>query len=191
MRHLDLRVRPGTSPRRTELARQAAGLFAERGFHGVTMDDIGSACGVSGPALYHHFSSKEALLEEMLTSISEWLLDQATTITRHTADPSAALDALVRAHVAFALDETSLITVQHRDLVHVSSSQVRRLQRAYVELWVEQLVRLRPGATEGEARAAVHAAIGLINSTPHSARLSRDAMEQLLHRMAGAALDAV
>jgi AcrR family transcriptional regulator len=191
MRHLDLRARPGSSARRTELARQAAGLFAEHGFHGVTMDDIGAACGVSGPALYHHFPSKEALLEEMLTSISEWLLDQATTITRHTSDPTAALDALVRAHVGFALDETSLITVQHRDLVHVSGGQVRRLQRAYVELWVDQLRQLRPEATDVEARAAVHAAIGLINSTPHSARLSRDAMEQLLHRMATAALDSV
>ena len=39
----------------TQILRQAARLFAERGFRGTSVDDIGAACGISGPALYKHF----------------------------------------------------------------------------------------------------------------------------------------
>ena len=63
------------SKRRQELLSIAAELFAARGFANVTVDDLGDAAGVSGPALYHHFSGKEALLGEMLVDISEYLLE--------------------------------------------------------------------------------------------------------------------
>ena len=52
----------------------AAELFAARGFHGVSVGDLGAACGVSGPAIYKHFASKEAILASMLVRISEELL---------------------------------------------------------------------------------------------------------------------
>ncbi|MEY2401791.1 MAG: hypothetical protein QOJ08_1902, partial [Ilumatobacteraceae bacterium] len=55
--------------RRDELLSVAADLFAERGFTKVTVDDIGNAVGVSGPALYHHFDGKQSLLGEMLVRI--------------------------------------------------------------------------------------------------------------------------
>ncbi|HEU4568500.1 MAG TPA: helix-turn-helix domain-containing protein, partial [Marmoricola sp.] len=60
--------------RREQILDTAATMFAERGFHGVSVADLGAACGISGPALYKHVPSKEALLAEMLVSISERLL---------------------------------------------------------------------------------------------------------------------
>ena len=51
--------------RRSQILDVAARLFAERGFHGVSVGDIGKAVGVSGPALYKHFDSKDAVLAEM------------------------------------------------------------------------------------------------------------------------------
>ena len=42
--------------RRKQILDTAAELFAERGFHGVSVHDIGAACGISGPALYNHIS---------------------------------------------------------------------------------------------------------------------------------------
>ena len=62
------------SPRREQILDTAADLFAQRGFHGVSVADLGAACGISGPALYKHFPSKDAMLAEMLVSISEELL---------------------------------------------------------------------------------------------------------------------
>ena len=60
--------------RREQILATAAQLFAARGFHGVSVAEIGAACGISGPALYKHFASKDAMLAQMLVSISETLL---------------------------------------------------------------------------------------------------------------------
>jgi AcrR family transcriptional regulator len=181
-----------TLTRRQQIIEVAAELFAERGFNGVSIYDIGSAMGTSGPALYKHFASKEALLAEMLIDISKRLLSEG----HQRADASAAdgadavLKALVEWHVEFALTFPALITVQFRDLKSLNEQDrrtVRRLQRSYVELWV-QTISAVVGADEAHARSAAHAAFGLINSTPHSARLSRSDMADQLCRMALAAL---
>ncbi|WP_184689950.1 SACE_7040 family transcriptional regulator [Saccharothrix tamanrassetensis] len=176
--------------RRDQILDAAAELFARHGFHGVGIDDIGAAVGISGPALYRHFRSKDAMLGEMLTSISERLLEGGLTRVSASPDATSALHALVRWHVDFALDDPALITVQMRNLANLTDPdrrRVRALQRRYVEVWVSTL-RETVAVDEPTARAAAHAVFGLINSTPHSAHLDRDQMAALLTRMALASL---
>jgi AcrR family transcriptional regulator len=62
--------------RRDQILETAAELFAAKGFHGVSVGEIGKACGISGPALYKHFESKDAVLAAMLVGISERLLEE-------------------------------------------------------------------------------------------------------------------
>ncbi|WP_157245761.1 TetR/AcrR family transcriptional regulator [Nonomuraea typhae] len=158
--------------RRAEILEAAARLFAERGFHGVSIEDLGAAVGVSGPALYKHFSGKDALLAEMLLDISSRLHDAAAGLVTSAATPQEALSALLRGHIAFAVREPYLITVHDRELGNVPDPQrrqIRRLQRLYVEEWVTVLTELRPGVPAARLRAATHAVFGLLNSTPHSA----------------------
>ena len=177
--------------RRAQLLDAAAELFARYGFHGVGMDDIGRAVGISGPALYRHFRGKDAMLAEMLTGISDRLLDAGRSRADATADPRLALDELVRRHVEFALTNPALITVHLRDLDSLATAErhrVREAQRGYVEVWVDVLLRTRPELDRATARASVHAVLGLINSTPYSTYLDTAAMAELLHRMAIAAL---
>lgn len=169
----------------------AADLFAASGYHAVTVDDIGAAMGVSGPALYHHFAGKDALLGEILVSISESLVATARAVVASEADPGHRVEALIVTHVDFALDRPALIVVQSRDLGHAPDGarrRVRTLQREYVEHWVDTLVLLGADGPRATARAATHAAFGLINSTPHSARLGRTAMRTLLTTMTLGAL---
>jgi AcrR family transcriptional regulator len=159
----------------------------------VSVGDIGKAVGVSGPALYKHFDSKDAVLAEMLVAISERLLEEGTHRVAAADGPTAALGALVDWHVEFALAQPSLIVVQDRDwqsLPAEARERVRSLQREYVDLWAAQLRRRHRGLTLEEARAMAHAAFGLINSTPHSTRLPPEAMRQLLRDMALRSLDA-
>lgn len=182
-----------TPSRRDQILAEAARLFARYGFHGVGIDDIGAAVGVSGPALYRHFRGKDAMLSEMLTGISDELLLGGRARTATTGDPTGTLDELVRWHVGFALTNPNLITVHTRDLHSLAPEdrrRVRELQRGYVEVWVEALSAARPDLDEATARAAAHAVLGLINSTPHSSRLDDAAMSTLLHRMALDALGA-
>ncbi len=179
------------STRRDEILAHASALFARNGFHGVSIDDLGAAVGMTGPALYRYFSGKEAILSAMLVDISERLLEGGEQRAAAQRQAENVVGALVDFHVDFALDNPDLIAVQMRDLAAMPESEqrtVRRLQARYVGLWVDALVEWRPAFDQESARAAVQAAFGLINSTPHSARLSRPAMAALLRGMALAAL---
>ncbi|WP_103539482.1 TetR/AcrR family transcriptional regulator, partial [Streptomyces sp. SM9] len=164
-----------TPTRREQILKEAARLFAERGFHGVGVDEIGAAVGISGPGLYRHFAGKDAMLAELLVGISEQLLEggrQRTEAADRTA-PEAVLDSLIAGHIDFALDDRPLITLHDRELDRLRDAdrkRVRRLQRQYVELWVEAVRRLYPEFDEPAARATVHAVFGLLNSTPHLGR---------------------
>ncbi|MCZ2815086.1 SACE_7040 family transcriptional regulator [Modestobacter sp. VKM Ac-2984] len=178
--------------RREQILRAAAQLFAERGSRSVGVDDVGAAVGVTGPAIYRHFASKDAMLAEMLLRISERLLAGGTERIAAAGDsPVDQLRALVEFQVDFALDNPALITVQDRDLGALTdrdARQVRQLQRRYVEEWVAVLARVHPEASTAACRARAHALFGLINSTPHSAgRVTRPAMAGLLAGMAMAA----
>lgn len=188
------------SDRRSQLLAAAERLMAERGYLAVRLEDIGAAAGVSGPAIYRHFPSKEALLAELLVGISTRLLAGATEVVaqadRTGAGAAATLDNLVDFHLDFALGEPDLIRIQDRDLSQLpvtAKRQVRRAQRQYVELWVQVLRRLDPQLSESDARVMAHAAFGLLNSTPHSlkpgaSRTAVAASRPVLHAMTVAAL---
>jgi AcrR family transcriptional regulator len=184
-------VQPMT-PRGEQILRSAAQLFARRGFHGVSITELGAAVGISGPALYRHFASKEALLSRMLIEISERLLAGGTALADRIDDAGELLEALIDFQLDFTLHEPELITVQDRDLANLPDNdrrQVRILQRAYVEIWVSALCRLSPGLAAEDARVAAHGTFGLLNSTPHSAfRADPARAAALLRRMALAAL---
>lgn len=180
------------------LLHEAARLFATHGFGGVSLDDLGGAVGISGPAVYRHFANKQAVLGAVLLRVSERLLDGGRAqLSAHT-DAHARLDGLIAFHVDFAVRDTDVIRVQDRDLASLSDEDraaVRRLQRSYVELWVGVLADIHPDRTDETLRVAAHAAFGLINSTPHSARgvgvASTDgAIRDVLTAMASAALRA-
>lgn len=177
--------------RRAQILDIAAELFAQRGFHGASVADLGAACGISGPALYKHFASKDAVLAEMLVSISEELLDVGRRRVAAAEDAREALLALVEWHIEFALAHKALIVVQDRDwssLPGDAREQVRALQRDYVEVWASQLRRRDPSLSHDSASATAHIAFGLLNSTPHSALLPDAEMHRLLREMAVRAL---
>jgi AcrR family transcriptional regulator len=178
---------------RDRLALEAARLFAERGFHGASVDDIGAACGISGPAVYKHFASKTDLLAELLRGISVDLLAGGEAAVAEAKRPEAALDALLARHIEFSVSRPDLIRVQDRDLASLSEAdhrEVRRLQRAYIEVWATVLVDDRQDLTLDQARIRVRAVFGLLNSTPHltQPRGGREAVVQELTAMARAAL---
>lgn len=182
-----------TPTRREQILASAAELFAARGFHGVSVAELGAACGITGPALYKHFASKDAVLAEMLVSISEQLLAVGRSRVRAAGAPRQALEALVDWHVEFAVGQRALIVVQDRDwesLPAEARDRVRALQRRYVDLWAAQLRGVHPDLGLTPARATAHAVFGLINSTPHSGRLPDPAMRDLLRRMALRAIGA-
>lgn len=175
------------------LLHEAARLFAERGYSGVSLEDIGAAVGVSGPAVYRHFTGKQALLGAVLVKVSEELVRGGTTVFDDASTDDARMRALIGFHVDFALGNADVIRVQDRELAHLSDddrAEVRRLQRAYIDLWISALEPLHDAPAD-ELRLRVQACFGLINSTPHSTRTasrSKRSTAALLSTMAHAAL---
>jgi len=184
---------PRRRSRRDEILQIAVGLFAARGYHGVSMDDIGAAAGVTGPALYHHFAGKEAMLAAALIPVSEELLEGGRTrVGEHSDEPKRALASLIEFHVEFALANPAVIALHLHELDRLPEEprrRIRRLQRLYVEEWVAVLTALRGELPAGEARVLAHAAFGLMNSTPFlGGEVDRDRRATLLRAATLAAL---
>ncbi|MFI7494602.1 TetR/AcrR family transcriptional regulator [Kocuria sp. M4R2S49] len=159
--------------RRQDLLATSATLLAERGFAGVSIDDIGAAVGISGPAVYRHFPSKQAVLGAILLEVSHDLLDRGREVVDRSPDPGRRLRALISFQVEFALNRPAVIVVQDRELPNLTEEDrhaVRALQRGYVTLWVDVLRELAPARDVAELTLRAQAAFGLINSTPHSLR---------------------
>ncbi|MEI7746915.1 MAG: TetR/AcrR family transcriptional regulator [Actinomycetota bacterium] len=178
------------SARREEILSTAVSLFAERGYGATSIDEIGQAVGISGPALYWHFEGKESMLAESLAKISAALLENGMRCVAEGKGGEDTLAKLIAGHVDFALTRPELITLQERDLVHVEEAaqrEIRRSQRRYVELWTDCILEFAPKADRKSIRDAVHATFGLINSTPHLTAANA-ASAALLKRLAMASL---
>ena len=177
--------------RRELILASATSLFEENGFHGAGIDDIAAAAGVTGPAIYRHFKNKDAVLVALFDRLGERLDGILKTVA--SLDGRPAIETLVRLHVRLAFAERALIVVyisEERNLPDGERRRVRRYQRAYVEAWADLLRPLRPDLSDDERRTAVHAAIGLLNSTGYRRQvgLPRAQAETMLARMALVAL---
>ncbi|QIG43021.1 TetR/AcrR family transcriptional regulator [Nocardioides anomalus] len=84
-----------TPTRREELLRIAARLFAEKGFRNTTVRDIADAAGILSGSLYHHFDSKESMVDEILSTFQEELFGQYDEILASDDDPRARLERAV------------------------------------------------------------------------------------------------
>lgn len=171
----------------------AARLFAERGYNSVSTVELGEAVGMSGPAIYNYFSSKEALLCELLIDASTRLLASCLEIVSDEQPPQDTLDELIAFHVEFATTDPDIILLQDRELSSLpveANRKVRRLQREYLREWQRVLVTILPGLSDAEAQTRLLATMGLLNSTPHSAPASGVGAAAILAVMARAALTA-
>lgn len=178
--------------RRDKILAAAADLVAARGFHAVSLADIGSAAGIVGSGIYRHFGSKSAILDALLDQALDRLQGSAAQAMASGAPAGQVLKALVADHVAFAVDDRRLVQLYQREIHTLPDADRRRLrlrQRDYIEEWARVLARARPGTGAAEARARVHAAIGAIQSVAtYRSDLPRQRLTSLLTRIARACL---
>jgi AcrR family transcriptional regulator len=161
--------------RERQILDAAAALFYGKGFHGVGVDEIGQRVGISGPALYRHFTGKDQILASLFSETMDELI--AATAVVYT-DPDRDLERLVRHHVDFALEQRHLVNVYQREeksLVEPWRTHFQRRQRIYASRWEDALRRCFPSASDGRIAASAQAAIGMIHSVAHWPRGARQA----------------
>jgi len=159
--------------RREALLSAALRLFAERGYHGVTVDDIGAAVGIAGPSVYNHFPGKSEFLRTLLNRGGEGLQLSMSRVLAHATDPATALADLLHTYASFAWDHSHLVTVlvsEAHNLPEDDYRQTRQGQREYLAEWYHLLRLAVPGMDDAEARVRVHASITVINHLARSKR---------------------
>ena len=107
------------SDRRAELLAIAASLFAERGLRATTVRDIADAAGILSGSLYHHFDSKESMVDEILREFLDALFTDYRAIVAAGRPPRATLEVLVAA--SFEAMRT------RREAVAIYQNEARRL----------------------------------------------------------------
>ena len=87
------------------IARVAARLFAERGYHATPVRVIVEEAGVAKPTLYHYFGSKEGLAQAVLTVPLARLVDSLRALLDGPADPLRRLVAMAEAYLDFSRED--------------------------------------------------------------------------------------
>jgi TetR/AcrR family transcriptional regulator, cholesterol catabolism regulator len=148
------------SERREALVRIAAELFAERGYRATTVRHIGDAAGVLSGSLYHHFDSKETILDELLSSYLVDLLQTYQAIVRAEHSPLGVLRELVIASFHSMSEHRAAITVLQNERNHLVGlprfSYLAKTEDEVRHLWITVL---RDGVDAGEFRPDLEPAI--------------------------------
>ncbi|ATY14547.1 TetR family transcriptional regulator [Amycolatopsis sp. AA4] len=155
----------GTPSRREQVLTAATGLFAERGFHAVSMEDIGAAAGIAGPSVYRHFPSKAALMVAIGHRAADRLALAAEQALQ-APDERSALSRLAASYVHILLRTPELLVSFTADRVTMperDKADLRRVQRDYVDQWVSLLCAVFPELPAREAKIRVHAALTIAN----------------------------
>src|SRR5579862_633995 len=115
--------------RRAAILAAAADLFRERGFRATSLDDIGAAAGVSGPAIYRYFKSKHELLTVLIEEAAISWRAAVDDVLNTDAPPMVMLENLIDAAVALQLENGNLRGVLQHELRSLDDDARRRLAR--------------------------------------------------------------
>jgi AcrR family transcriptional regulator len=105
------RKRLSSAQRRSKIFSASVGLFAARGYDGVSMDEIAAAAGVTKPVLYDHFQSKQALFEAVLAAIRDDLISRGQSVAATSEGAEQSFRAGVDAFFAFVEQEPDSMRV--------------------------------------------------------------------------------
>ena len=112
---------PVVPSRREQLLAIAAQLFAEKGFRNTTVRDIADAAGILSGSLYHHFDSKESMVDEILSTFQEELFGQYDAILASGDDARAKLEQAVRVSFEAIDKHPHEVAIFQNDADHLGS----------------------------------------------------------------------
>ncbi|KQY02499.1 TetR family transcriptional regulator [Mycobacterium sp. Root135] len=136
--------------RRDELLELAAAMFAERGLRATTVRDIADSAGILSGSLYHHFKSKEQMVEEVLRDFLDWLFGRYQEIVEGETDPLKRVEGLFMASFEAIEDRHAQVVIYQDEAKRLSSLPqfdfVDERNREQRTMWVNVL---KQGVAEG------------------------------------------
>ncbi len=172
MDHATLQSGAGERPRKraSEIVDAAARVFAERGYHGTSTQDIADALGLRQASLYYYFASKEAALELVCERGVDGFVDAAEAILKKAGTPREKIERLIAAHlspletrrdyVRVFINERRYLPAASRKRIGRASRRLERIFQQIVESGMDEGV-LRPDA---DPRTTTLAILGMCNA---------------------------
>ncbi|MFC0108577.1 TetR/AcrR family transcriptional regulator [Kibdelosporangium aridum subsp. largum] len=96
-------------------------MFAERGFRATTVRDIADAAGILSGSLYHHFDSKESMVDEILTGFLDELFSRYRQIVESGLPPKATLEAIVVASLESIDKQHAAVAIYQNDAKYLAT----------------------------------------------------------------------
>lgn len=167
-------------------------LFAQRGYHSTSMDDIGRFIGVKGPSLYNHLKSKQEILVDIMVTTMEELL-ASFEVANSTGGPTERLRNVMSAHVRYHATHPRDVRIGNREIPNLDEPArelVLSLRREYESRWRDLI---QEGLDSGDfsipsIRVAVYAilemGIGVAQWYRPDGSLSLDQIAELYAEMA-------
>jgi AcrR family transcriptional regulator len=138
------------SERRAALVELAAELFADRGYRATTVREIADAAGVLSGSLYHHFDSKESIIDELLSSYLDELLAQYRAIVAEGGSSIEVLSRLVQAAFGSFDRHRAAITVFQNERQYLLQfprfSYLAKSEQSVGRIWMRSSGRASPEA---------------------------------------------
>ena len=142
--------------RRDELLQLAATMFAERGMRATTVRDIADSAGILSGSLYHHFSSKEEMVDEVLRGFLDWLFARYEQIVETQPNPLERLKGLFMASFEAIATRHAAVVIYQDEAKHLSSQErfayLDERNKEQRKIWVDVL---KQGIEEGYFRRDV------------------------------------
>jgi TetR/AcrR family transcriptional regulator, cholesterol catabolism regulator len=155
---------------RDDILEAAAQVFRQKGFHGASMADIAEAVNLQKASLYHHVSSKQEILFELLDRALELLLERISPIASLDLPADERLCRMIREYLQILAENTDLSTVllfEHRSLEGRQHARHIPSRDKFENLWRDVLkdgVRSRQFVCDDIALSA-RAILGILNWT--------------------------
>lgn len=123
-------------------------LSAEQNPSDITTAAIANKMGVTQGALFRHFASKEAVLQAVMSWVSERLLSRIDKAAQSAANPLASLEAVFHAHVAFTIEHPGVPRLMFAEMQKAQDSLPKRMARTVLQAYRERLAHLLHQAIE-------------------------------------------
>ena len=139
--------------RRDVILERAADLFAKQGVAATTVREIAEAVGILSGSLYHHFASKDEIVDAIVSSFMDDLVSRYDAVLAADTDPAGRLIGLVKASIATSANHPHATEIYQNDARYLQAAEgttvVRRSARAVRAAWIQVL---EEGAAAGVFR---------------------------------------
>jgi len=153
--------------RRSSILDATIALFRKKGFHGTSIDEIGEASGVKGPAIYHYFKSKNEILLAVFLRLGDSMVRDVLQQLEGLKTAQEIMEVLISCHVEAVWKNRELFPLLYQEFNNLAEEEQRESaerRRFWVKIWTTTLRELRPELTVEAGETIAQGTMWLIHS---------------------------